>query len=139
MSTSICSEKSGIVAFDSAIRRAIVACVRLSSTTVVSPFAVATPSSTAAWPVAASPVLAGAVGCRPSGAAGAVGAGVGAAVAVAVGRASSVADAGPDAVAAPSTSAFTMRPPGPEPDSVWRSTPRSSASLRASGEALIRS
>ena len=48
MSTSICSEKSGIVAFDSAIRRAIVAWVRVSSTTVVSPFAVATPSSTAA-------------------------------------------------------------------------------------------
>ena len=43
MSISICSANSGIVAFDSAIRRAIVCCVRVSSTIVVSPFAVATP------------------------------------------------------------------------------------------------
>ena len=43
MSTSIWSVKSGIVAFDSAIRRAIVCWVRVSSTTVVSPLAVATP------------------------------------------------------------------------------------------------
>ena len=42
MSTSACSAKSGIVAFDSAIRRAIVCCVRVSSTVVVSPLAVVT-------------------------------------------------------------------------------------------------
>ncbi len=45
MSTSAVSVKSGIVAFDSAIRRAIVRCVRDSSTVVVSPLAAATPST----------------------------------------------------------------------------------------------
>ena len=123
MSTSICSEKSGIVAFDSAIRRAIVAWVRVSSTTVVSPLAVATPSSTAAWPPGspAPPRVTGA-GRRP-----------GAAVA---GPRSRVGRAGA-ALPAASTSAFTIRPPGPEPASVCRSMPLSRASLRASGEALI--
>ena len=37
MSTSVETWKSGTVAFDSAIRRAIVCCVRDSSSTVVSP------------------------------------------------------------------------------------------------------
>src|SRR5947207_6442872 len=32
-----------------------------------------------------------------------------------------------------------MRPPGPEPDMTVRSTPRSLATLRASGDALMRS
>ena len=48
MSTTACRVKSGIVALDSAIRRAIVCCARVSSTVVVSPFAVATPSAGAA-------------------------------------------------------------------------------------------
>ena len=54
--------KSGIVAFDSAIRRAIVCCVRFSSTIVVSPLAVATRSSSEASDtgVGGAPALAGA-------------------------------------------------------------------------------
>ncbi len=47
--------------------------------------------------------------------------------------------AGPRATAGPrSTSARTTRPPGPEPPSTARSSPRSRASLRAAGEAMIR-
>ncbi len=47
MSMSVWSAKCGIVAFDSAIRRAIVCWVRDSSTSVVSPLAVVTPASPA--------------------------------------------------------------------------------------------
>ena len=97
MSTSIWSVKSGIVAFDSAIRRAIVCWVRDSSMPVVSPLAVATPST------------------PPD-----TGAGV------------------PVASEEASTSAFTIRPPGPLPVSARRSMPLSPAIRRASGEALTR-
>src|SRR6478672_8096640 len=48
MSTSTCREKSGTVALDSAIRRAIVCWVRVSSTVVVAPLAVVTAASPAA-------------------------------------------------------------------------------------------
>ncbi len=53
MSTSLCSVKSGIVAFDSAIRRAIVCCMRDSATVVVWPLAVITSSGPGA-PVGAA-------------------------------------------------------------------------------------
>ena len=134
MSTSICSEKSGIVAFDSAIRRAIVACVRLSSTTVVSPFAVATPSSTAAW--LALPVARGAA--PPSGRARRL---CGRrAVAVAVGaRAPRLArGSGPDAARGALHVRLHDPPAGPRARQRLEVDPALRASLRASGEALIR-
>ena len=61
MSISACSEKSGIVAFDSAIRRAIVCWVRVSSTTVVSPLALATRSAMSAVREPGTPVACGVV------------------------------------------------------------------------------
>ena len=67
MSTSIWTLKSGIVAFDSAIRRATVCWSFVSSTSVVSPFAVATASSAAAR-VAGSGVPGGAPWIRRAGA-----------------------------------------------------------------------
>ena len=131
MSTSICSVKSGIVALDSAIRRAIVCCVRDSSTVVVSPFAVVTPSIRQRR---------GQARCRRGGRIdggratnGERGTGVGRPSVPGAASASNVA-------AAPaSTSAFTIRPPGPLPVRARRSMPLSRAIRLASGEALTRS
>ena len=128
MSTSALSAKSGIVALDSAILRAIVCCVRDSSTVVVSPFARATASRLAAW--LAGAWLAGA--CPPVPCATA-------AAPMPPAPAPAPAPAAAPRAPAPSTSAFTMRPPGPLPASVLRSMPPSRAILRASGEAFTRS
>src|SRR5438876_7397273 len=87
---------SGTVDFDSAIRRAMVACMRVGSTT------------SASGPAALS--------------------------VVGIGR--RLSDFGREPPAA-ITSSLTMRPSGPLPFSEARSTPISSASRRARGEALI--
>src|SRR5450759_1220034 len=118
MSTSACSVKSGIVALDSAIRLAIVRWRRDSSQVVVSPFALATSSPVVVSPLAPATSLTGGVdgGCGGAG-----------------------ASAGAGSVVAACTSALTIRPPGPLPMSVCRSTPDSLAIRLARGDALTRS
>ena len=97
MSTSICSEKSGIVAFDSAILRAIVCWVRVSSTIVVSPLAVVTPDTgVGANAAAASSCSLADAPPTPSGAFPPT--------------LPTLALAAPAAAACSSTSAFTIRP-----------------------------
>ena len=129
MSTSTVSTKSGAVAFDSAIRRATVCCRRVRSCCVASP-----------RPVCLSPETTGA-GTSFFGASSSA---AGASALASAGAASSFAGASASAVAAPplaaaSTSAFTIRPPGPEPLSWPSSTPISRAIRFATGEALTRS
>ena len=104
MSTSTVRTKSGAVAFDSAIRRATVFCSRVRSCSVVSP-----------RPACLSPEMTGA-GTSCFGASSCSAAGAGASSSF--GGASCCGGASASAVAAPplaaaSTSAFTIRPPGP--------------------------
>ncbi len=120
MSTSVLIVNSGTVALDSAMRRAMTCWVRVSSWTVTSPLAV--PVSAAAGAAGG-----GAASASGSGAAGTAGAGV---------SAGGAAGAAPEAAA--STSALTIRPPGPVPCSVVRSIPCSRAMRRATGEAFGR-
>ena len=110
MSISAESWKCGAVAFDSAIRRATVCWSFVSSSWVTAPLAVSGRSRAPA--VGAAGVAAGAATWA------AAGAGL--------------------AAIARSTSALTMRPPGPEPESAARSSPFSLAIRRASGEAFTR-
>ena len=116
MSTSSAIEKSGAVAFDSAMRRLTVCWRRVSSWTSASPLAPASPrcGSRASARCGAScgrtVALLGAVGPAP----------------------------GPPLSAAACTSAFTIRPPGPEPSSRASSTPSSRAMRRATGDAFTR-
>ena len=111
MSTSICSEKSGIVAFDSAIRRAIVAWVRVSSTTSSPPWPWPPPRAPRPGRPARRSTLAGVGSAWPSGWRGSLGR----------------RDRTPGALAAPTTSAFTILPPGPEPDRVLEVDPAAPA------------
>ena len=113
MSTSSESAKSGAVAFDSAIRRDTVCWRRESSCTSASPLA----------------PLSRAGSARPFS--------LGAASSSASGSAFSFAGA-PSPLAAASTSAFTIRPPGPLPSSWASSTPSSPAMRRATGDAFTR-
>ena len=107
MSTVRAIEKSGAVAFDSAIRRLTVCCSLVSS-------------CTSAWPLApASPRCGSGARCS------------GCSAGAATGAASPLS-------AAACTSAFTIRPPGPEPSSRASSTPSSRAMRRATGEAFTR-
>ena len=131
MSTSTVRTKSGAVAFDSAIRRATVFCSRVRSCSVVSP-----------RPACLSPEMTGAgtscFGASSGSAAGAAASSSCAGAASCFGGASASAVAAPP-LAAASTSAFTIRPPGPEPFSSPSSTPISRAIRLATGEALMRS
>ena len=112
MSTSSASEKSGAVAFDSAMRRVTVCCRRVSSW--ISDLALG------------AGLAAGGLGAlRASGSRSSS----------ALGRAAPA----PPLSAAACTSAFTIRPPGPEPSSRASSTPSSRAIRRATGEAFTRS
>ena len=119
MSTSSVSTNSGAVALDSAIRRAIVCCSRVSSSIVVSP-----------RPVPRSPETTGA------GTSFFFSAGFSSALPSSFAGASSALP--PPFCAAASTSDFTIRPPGPVPFSEPRSTPSSCAIRRATGEAFTR-
>ena len=114
-------EKSGAVAFDSAIRRLTVCCRRVSSWISASPFGAGLAA------LGLGPLLGlarlGRLLC------GRVGLG---AVAVALGLCAPLS-------AAACTSAFTIRPPGPEPSSWASSTPSSRAMRRATGDAFTRS
>ena len=100
MSTSSVSAKSGAVALDSAIRRVTVCCRRVSSCTSTSPLA------------PASPRVALGLACARASLGCVLGSSAGSALA-------------PPSSAAASTSAFTIRPPGPEPSSRASSTPSS--------------
>ena len=117
MSTSMLRTNSGAVAFDSAIRRATVCCRRERSCVVVSPL-----------PVCASPdTTAGGGAARSSrSGSGAAGASAGAAA------------WGAPPFDAASTSALTIRPPGPVPWSWPSSSPSSRAIRRATGDAFTR-
>ena len=128
MSTSVAIVNSGTVALDSAIRRAMTCWVRVSSWTLTSPFAV--PVSAMLAGAGGGTAAAGAAWGSAAGAAGAAGA-------ASAGAACGAAACGaPDAAA--STSAFTIRPPGPVPCSAERSMPCSRAMRRATGDAFAR-
>ena len=120
MSTSMDSVKCGIVALDSAIRRAMSCWMREGSCVVTSPLAV---------PVSAGAPALGASASASAGALRLGGASGSAVPACACGWA-----APPDAAA--STSALTIRPPGPVPSSAERSMPCSRAMRRATGDAF---
>ena len=114
MSTVSAIEKSGAVAFDSAIRRLTVCCRRVSSWISASPFGaglaalrLGARSSAGAWRLRGLP------------------------------RRRRRRAASPLSAAA-CTSAFTIRPPGPEPSSRASSTPSSRAMRRATGDAFTR-
>src|SRR4051794_10027596 len=131
MSTSVAMVNSGTVALDSAIRRAMTCWVRVSSWTLTSPLAVPVSATLAAG--AAGTAAGGACG---SAAGGAWGGAAGAACSAAACAGAAACGAPPEAAA--STSAFTIRPPGPVPCSAERSMPCSRAIRRATGEALAR-
>src|SRR5215207_11232540 len=99
MSTSVLIVNSGTVALDSAMRRAMTCCVRVSSWTVTSPLAVPASATTAGGGGGAAAGSA----CGSAGAAGSAGASAGAAAA-AVGASAAGACAAPEAAA--STSAL---------------------------------
>ena len=119
MSTVSEIEKSGAVAFDSAMRRATVCWRRVSSWTSASPLA---PASLRCGSGARSSAAAGAFSSSRAGASTAA-----------------APSPAPSPSAAAWTSALTIRPPGPLPSSRASSTPSSRAMRRATGEALTRS
>ena len=110
MSISAESWKCGAVAFDSAIRRATVCWSFVRSWWVTAPLAVSGRSRAPGWARRGRPA---APPARPE----------------------PPPARGPAAIAR-STSALTIRPPGPEPESAARSSPFSLAIRRARGEAL---
>ena len=121
MSTSTLSTNSGAVALDSAIRRATVCCRRVSSWVSDSP-----------RPVCASPLLAG-VGDRRLRLRGRLLRGLGRGRGRRGGRLGS-----PGVPAAASTSALTIRPPGPVPSTSASSTPMLACHPAGDRRALMR-
>src|SRR3954470_19811718 len=139
MSTSIESVKCGMVAFDSAIRRAMICWIREGSSTVTSPLpfspagAFSGSRSGASSRSSAASSASGSCASRASGASASA-----SAATVSALPASGSSAPSPPLEAAASTSALTMRPPGPVPSSVERSIPCSRAIRRATGEAFGR-
>src|SRR3954468_21493776 len=129
MSTSIDSVKCGIVAFDSAMRRAMICWIREGSSTVTSPLPVSP-----AGALSASGAFSSAAGCSaPSGPAGSASRAFGSSP-----SAPSFSAFAPAPDAAASTSALTIRPPGPVPSIFERSMSCSRAMRRATGAPFAR-